>query len=545
MRAPRVLLTCFAACLAAAFTVPVASASGNTPSSGTTVPGRPHIDCSQNHSMCTEVGDSEEVFGEGHYVGHDEPSLLFYSNRPGSGNRMQYEGVIPTDPPAQPVIGKRSYNFQLFATIWYGMVLCDTQSYPEQRTTCTPDSDSNVVPAGVADRPGAAYMELQFYPPGYVRQFDGFSCSATKWCVAMTIDSLSENPVTGQLLNDTCAATVGVEPVNFAYLTHSGKSQAAANPVQFDPVAAGKPDPSKALFLSPGDHYTTTLHDTAHGLQAVVSDLTTGQSGSMTASAANGFGQVKFLPNPSKKCVNIPYDFHPMYSSASPSGILPWGAAQYNIAIDTEIGHFDYCSTTPKPFGSCTGEEDTFTTGHHPADVDDNYCFPARMSTRVKVNGCLDSNTGFDGTSYLPDWPNGNTTWRPGPVMLTAPTTGSGYDVQYSQVAFNVDLPRIEDDPHYGGSCNRDTGAGCTRIPLTDDGKPAAFYPYYTSGKALGGCAWTMGQSVPGFTTQDYGKNAEYGSILQLSYIGGPNGAVVKRFNDYQRVLPNNPCPRP
>ena len=198
----------------------------------------------------------------------------------------------------------------------------------------------------------------------------------------------------------------------------------------------------------------------------------------MTASAANGFGQVKFLPNPSKKCVNLPYDFHPMYSSTSTHrdpcpGVRP----TYNVAIDTEIGHFDYCSTNPKPFGSCTGEEDTFTTGHHPADVDDDFCFPARMSTRVKVNGCLDSNTGFDGTSYLPDWPNGNTTWRPGPVMLTAPTTGSAYDVQYPQVAFNVDLPRIEDDPHYGGSCNRDTGAGCTRIPLTDDGAARGLLP--------------------------------------------------------------------
>ena len=50
-------------------------------------------------------------------------------------------------------------------------------------------------------------MELQFYPPGYVQQLNGFSCSATQWCVALTIDSLSLNSMTGQQLNSTCEST--------------------------------------------------------------------------------------------------------------------------------------------------------------------------------------------------------------------------------------------------------------------------------------------------------------------------------------------------
>ena len=48
--------------------------------------------------MCTEVGSSWQVFG--HYVGHDEPSMLFDSNVPGSGNHMSYNVTLPTDPSA-------------------------------------------------------------------------------------------------------------------------------------------------------------------------------------------------------------------------------------------------------------------------------------------------------------------------------------------------------------------------------------------------------------------------------------------------------------
>lgn len=47
-----------------------------------------------------------------------------------------------------------------------------------------------------------------------------------------------------------------------------------------------------------------------------------------------------------------------------------------------------------------------------------------------------------------------------------------------------------------------------------------------------------------GFTTQDYGRNAEYGSLLNVTYVG-LGGSPVHRINDFQRILPNNPCPAP
>jgi hypothetical protein len=123
------------------------------------------IDCEYS-SLCAEVANPADVFGP-EYVGHDEPSAVFYSNTPGSGNHMTYSMRLPHDPsPANPNTPGKSYNFQLNGSIWLGMALCATQSYPEQVSTCTPDSDSNIVdPATSPNHPGTAFLELQFYRP--------------------------------------------------------------------------------------------------------------------------------------------------------------------------------------------------------------------------------------------------------------------------------------------------------------------------------------------------------------------------------------------
>ena len=234
-----------------------------------------------------------------------------------------------------------------------------------------------------------------------------------------------------------------------------------------------------------------------HGLQAVVKDTTNGTSGSMTASAANGFGQVKFAPSPSTQCKNIPYDFHPMYATSSTATTVPWAAATYNVAFDTEIGHFDYCSAVDATTGTCTGTEG-LASNREPADGDDAGCWPGSASGLIQINGCEGSNVGYDGTSYLADWPNGSSA-RPTPFIFTSPLTGASYNTNYSSVGFNTDLPAIEDQL---GTCNTSTGAGCSIIPPTDDGTPAQFYPYYTTGTALGGCAWTVGQNYPGLQHQ-------------------------------------------
>src|SRR5579862_7702154 len=93
MKPARLLLLVASVGAAAALSMVVTSgsAAGSTPI-------HLAINCANASAMCTEVANSDEVFG--HYVGHDEPSVLFYSNTPGSGNNVRYNLTLPTDPPA-------------------------------------------------------------------------------------------------------------------------------------------------------------------------------------------------------------------------------------------------------------------------------------------------------------------------------------------------------------------------------------------------------------------------------------------------------------
>ena len=90
-----------------------------------------HLDCSNNvqAARCTDIANSDDNFG--HYVGHDEPSNLFYSNVPGSGNQNSWKMTLPRDPSASnPLAPGKSYNFELHPAFWFGMAICDTQSDP-------------------------------------------------------------------------------------------------------------------------------------------------------------------------------------------------------------------------------------------------------------------------------------------------------------------------------------------------------------------------------------------------------------------------------
>src|SRR5437879_6401695 len=53
--------------------------------------------CEKHRELCPPT--SEDVDYKAKYVGHDEPALLFYSNKPGSGNSSIYFIKLPKDPP--------------------------------------------------------------------------------------------------------------------------------------------------------------------------------------------------------------------------------------------------------------------------------------------------------------------------------------------------------------------------------------------------------------------------------------------------------------
>ena len=311
--------------------------------------------CGEGSPLCAEANDA--LGYNGGYTGHDEPSLLFYSGTSGSGNDSNYRLVVPTDPPILPTQDGTggTFNFQDRIAFWFGMDLCDNQSAPEYtHDPCVPNSDSNIFdgadptqPDYIGFHPGTAFLELQFYPPGWVPFEEAISCDPTKWCAAMAIFSFNRDQNTGVDNNADCLNTVGIEPANFAFITKSGVPHAPASPLG---LTAGSftPNPTTDLFMDPGDQLDISIHDSTDGLVASIADLTSGESGSMTASIANGFAQVNYDPT-AATCTQTPYAFHPMYATSSEHTRVPWAAHSYNVAFADEIGHFEYCRRQREP----------------------------------------------------------------------------------------------------------------------------------------------------------------------------------------------------
>jgi hypothetical protein len=517
--------------------------------------GYQHPLCEQNALTCTEL--NQYIAG---YTGHDEPSTLFYSNKSGSGNNNTYTLVLPSDPPTPPAEDGSggTANFQLHPAFWFGMALCDDQSAPNPggssfgpTNPCTPDRDSNIFtsndptsPNYIGLHPGTAFMEMQFYPPGWAPWPAGNSCDATKWCAALNIDSLSQNMNTGQSLNPTCASITGTEYVNFAFITLNGISQAPANPVD-STLATFTPDPTKDLFMNSGDKLTVRLRDTANGFRVVIRDHATHQVGSMTASAANGFGEVQFQPT-GTACNNIPTNFHPEYATSSENTRVPWAAHSYNVAFADEIGHFEYCPSVDENTRTCTSASATDPAG---PDADDVGCFGPGDSTNYPIGGCLGTDVDFDGPEYANNWPGTlsnsalDASLHATPIRFSSPTFNDGEN--FSRVAFEADLPRIEDSTsppcqrHISNPADPSPGSGCVNPPAG-----ASFYPFFSTTQHHGQCLWQLGGDfIPG-TTNDFGGSSTtaFGPLLSLAYPAA-NGQPTFRFNNFRNVLPFNPCP--
>jgi hypothetical protein len=533
MNCPRVALA-LPLMMTAAAGVPIASAAT----------GDYRVLCDDNAPTCTETLFHTNY--EGQYIGHDEPALLFYSSTPGAGNSSRYLLRLPEDPPNLPKQDGTggTFNFQLHPAFWFSMAMCDSQSAPNPGMPCTPNTDKNIYdnpdPTAadyIGKHPGAAFMEMQFYPPGWVK-FPAFnSCDGTKWCAALNIDSFSLNMNTGAALNDTCQSRVGIEYVNFAFITKSGKPLGPPNPVQA--TAATFTPNGDTLFMNSGDWVQIDIRDTANGLAVSIRDLTTGQSGSMVASAANDFGQVKFAPT-GTSCDNIPYDFHPMYSTSSEHTRVPWAVHTANIAFSDEIGHFEYCDAVDQN-GNCSTKGVNDSAG---LDGDDTFCFSASDSSRIRISGCANTEFDFDGESYQLVWPGTleapgqDRKFHPAAILFSSPLFTRATDSaaeNYDRIAFETDLPAIEDQTT--PACDAVTGTGCVNPPVG-----ANFYPIYSTRNWKGSCVWQLGGANLPETIDDFGGNsaAEYGSLLKLAFP--VPGTAVQVYADFRQVLPSNPC---
>jgi hypothetical protein len=425
---------------------------------------------------------------------------------------------------------------------WFGLPMCDPKSYPQN--PCTPDSDSNTGDGTPSDA-GSAFMELQFYPPGYAPFQDAGSCDQTRYCAALTIDSL-ECTLNFVTCNNNC-----IEPVNFAYLQTDGVPAGPPSPQLLNSAISFAPN-RKTLFMNQGDVLKVTIQDTTAGLKTAIQDLTTGQSGFMVASAANGFMNTDL-----STCNGTPFSFHPEYSTAAVQNRVPWAALEGGVLMEDEIGHFEPCGSVtnalpqsspgfsdPSVFQTCVGSFEggtgegpctatkcyhSTTIGGHPCtrkdffcELSDALCMPKgpRIVTINGVNqvfswpvaGCeqnafQNGDLDFDGSSYIADWPDGGST-HPTPFNYVGPLDAVGN--AYPQIQIETDGADEEQ------SCNFATGAGCT-IPA----QGAAFYPFWTLASpqtsqsqvpnTSGQCVWNFGNTIAGQTTDSRGGTGEYG----------------------------------
>jgi hypothetical protein len=451
--------------------------------------------------LCPDPGDG--LVSDGSYIGHDEPALLFYSAKAGSGNSTYYFVRLPSEPTDPPSAGGVP-SFRTYTAFWFGMAMCDSQSAPEfTHDECTPDSDVNIFNGSdptqsdyAAHRPGGAYMELQFYPPATSSE-NPLSCAANQWCAALNIASFSadQTSIPETFNNFDCEDSFGDEPINFAWVTLSGNATSSNALVN---TSIGTPSPTgDVLRMNPGDQLAVAMNDTPNGFAVSITDFSTGQQGTMIANGAHGFEQVEFDPAASS-CTTKPYTFHPMFATSSEQTRV-WTAHTYNVAFSMEIGHQN---------------QDGFTAA---------------------------GDTSFLGPSYVHDWagslpPATDSADHASSIEFPSPTfipTGSHSSAQYDRIAFEADMPPIEGDSQ---SCDTATGSSCTNPPSA-----AQFYPIYSNASAgRVSCVWHFGDTMIPNTTNLFGGSAatEYGSLLDTFFPG-----LGFRLENYRNVLATNPCP--
>jgi hypothetical protein len=527
-------------------------------------------------SLCTDPiavknGKATRFIDNGWYVGHDEPSVKFISSAHGSGNHMTYYAQLPVDPKAAPTTdGSVTDYAELSVAPWFGLPMCDPKSYPQN--PCTPDSDSN---KGGLDNPadaGSAFLEVQLYAPGFQPFIDAPSCDATRYCAALTIDSLECN-FGFDFCNPACT-----EPVNFAYIQRNGVPTGPPSP-QLANLKTETPN-SDTLLMNQGDSIRITIQDTPDGLKVTVDDFTTGQSGFMIASPSNGF-----MNSDLETCGGTPFAFHPEYDTASQQNQVPWAALEGGVLMETEIGHFETCSSVSNPLatdagvpflpfdpntfqtcnGGMEGSGDTigegpcnFVTGNcmgattegggrcpsenfasgNLCEFSDTPCMPAGprpVSPDVTsggvseitwpIAGCTQNFTqngdlDFDGTGYRPDWPDG-TANHPTTFKYAGPFDAEGNP--YPSIQFETDA---------GGSeafCNTANGEHCAVPP-----EGASFYPFWSIGNQSTPtgfpsieCLWNFGNDIGGVTTSDFGRTAQYGAPDVARYGGTLTSSVM------------------
>jgi hypothetical protein len=132
----------------------------------------------------------------------------------------------------------------------------------------------------------------------------------------------------------------------------------------------------------------------------------------------------------------------------------------------------------------------------------------AGCEQNITQNGDLD----FDGNAYRPEWPDGSPN-HPTAFKYAGPFDAAGNP--YPAVQIETDAAGSQND------CNVVSGDGCVVPP-----HGASFYPFWSLGKQApitghrATCLWNFGNSIAGITTNDLGRDAEYGAPNTARYAG-------------------------
>ena len=541
----RGIAVAFALAVATAGSVPALAGTGTTPQVAPNKTGA--LDCNgfspiqrsvKRTMVCTdprsvEDGKPARFEDNGHYIGHDEPSIRFLSDRPGSANNVTWNEMLPSDPAVLPTVATPGSDvthwFELSIAPWFGMALCDPYSYPQ--TACKPNSDRNAPrnpPTFDIGGGGSSFLEVQFYPPGFAPFVENISCDNTHWCASLHINDL-ECTARFNHCNPNC-----IEPTNFGFIQEDGVPTGPPSP-QLANLSTFTPN-AKTLLMNPGDRLSVHIFDAdlaggGRALEVHVDDLTTSHSGFMQASAANGF-MATIIGN----CKGVPFNYEPEYNRALPQNIVPWAALQGGILTQYEIGHFTPCSSLSDPatlnFGAftdtfwqtCNGPYETAAdSGSNPEPPGgDAFCFPfgdthsGLHSDPNLVTGCEDFLAGgdldFDGTPYWPDWPNSTTPNSFPSTFLQDQPLSNGQP--YASVQFETDAAASE------STCSPATLSGCA-VPAP--GSPGGFYPYYTQASVGGSCKWEFGQMTNG---NSFGGVAQYDGPTAY-FFGTLSGPII------------------
>ena len=139
-----------------------------------------------------------------------------------------------------------------------------------------------------------------------------------------------------------------------------------------------------------------SISDPAAGFTTAIKDVTTGRTGFMVASAANGFMNTNV-----NTCAGTPHAFHAEYSTASQQNQVPWAALEGGVLMQQEIGHFESCNSVannlpfsvsdpdgqsfsdPNVYQTCMGgSEGRKAVGEGPCDPSTDLCQNASPRAR-------------------------------------------------------------------------------------------------------------------------------------------------------------------